>query len=1016
LEEIDMRRLAHGVLVLISLVLIPAVASAQSTITGAVRDSSGALLPGVTVEAASPALIEKVKSSVTDESGQYRIVDLRPGPYTLTFTLPGFNTVKREGLELPGDFVMTVNADLRVGGLEETITVTGESPVVDVQSARRQRQLNNELIEALPTAQGYAAVMVLMPSMIQSGGGNNDTLLNPGMIVFGGRGGRGNEGIAQTDGIGTVAAINGGGVSGYGRLDTTEEVAMTTFGGLADVEVGGPIVNLIPRTGSNTLTNRFQASGLDGWMQASNYTDELKAAGLRSPARTNYQWDASLMHGGPIVRDRLWFFYATRYNGNGTDLTGIFFNKNAGLRDKWTYDPDLNRPARNSTSGAITPTLRLTLQLTPRMQVGGFVDAGAFRLSDTPQIGVTGAAALATPETGTVSGTGRSPMFQGKWNYALTSKLLLDASYGSYHQNWNGRERPGNDRSLIRITEQCAGGCPDNGGLAGLVYRAQVWNTDYMEPNRWQAAGTYVTGSHNVKVGYQGVFHWETRTPSTNDYNLQYRVNNGIPNQLTQSLNPYHTDSRTRYDAFYAQDQWTRGRLTLQGGLRYDHSWSYYPKQQIGPSNYLPVALVFEASKGVIGYHDINPRMGFAYDLFGTGKTAIKFNMGRYLEAAVNGNGNYSQLLPEQRITTSVTRTWTDTNGNYTADCDLMSGLAQDLRTTGGDFCGAWSNANFGKNVYSLSYDETILQGWYNRPSDWQIGATIQHEVLPRISVEASYVRRWLQNFTVTDNRAIAVEDMTPFSVTAPQDPRLPGGGGFAVGPIYNVVPSKFGLTDNYRTYSPEYGNISMIYNGVDVNFSARLRNGLQVQGGTSTGQQVIESCEIRAKLPEQVSAGTSAQGGIAYDPTNPFCHNAPGVTTRFTTAATYTIPKVDVQFASTLTSSPGVPLQANWNVPNAIAAQSLGRPLAGNAPNITVNLLEPGVMRSDRVNILDFRVGKVLRHGNNRMLVALDLYNALNLDTVLSYNQNYVPNGSWLIPMTVLTARTAKITLQYDF
>jgi hypothetical protein len=207
-----------------------------------------------------------------------------------------------------------------------------------------------------------------------------------------------------------------------------------------------------------------------------------------------------------------------------------------------------------------------------------------------------------------------------------------------------------------------------------------------------------------------------------------------------------------------------------------------------------------------------------------------------------------------------------------------------------------------------------------------------------------------------------------------------------------------------------------MIYNGVDVNFSARLRNGLQVQGGTSTGQQVIESCEIRAKLPEQVSAGTSAQGGIAYDPTNPFCHNAPGVTTRFTTAATYTIPKVDVQFASTLTSSPGVPLQANWNVPNAIAAQSLGRPLAGNAPNITVNLLEPGVMRSDRVNILDFRVGKVLRHGNNRMLVALDLYNALNLDTVLSYNQNYVPNGSWLIPMTVLTARTAKITLQYDF
>ncbi len=1012
-----MCKLTQAAVVLTLLVLVPTAASAQqSSITGVVRDSSGAVLPGVTVEAASPVLIEKVRSGVTDETGQYRIIELRPGPYTVTFTLPGFSTFKRDGLELPGEFVMTVNADLRVGQLEETVTVTGESPIVDVQSARRSRRLDNTLIEALPTAQGYAAVMVLMPSMIQSGGGNNDTLLNPGMIVFGGRGGRGNEGIAQTDGIGTGAAINGGGVSGYGRLDTTEEVAMSVFGGLGDVEVGGPIVNLIPRTGSNTLSHRFQASGLSGAMQGSNYTQELRDAGLRSPARTNYQWDASLMHGGPIVKDRLWFFYTTRYNGSGTDATGIFFNKNAGDINKWTYDPDLSRPARNSSSGAITPTLRLTAQVTRTHQLGAFVDAGAYRLSDSPQIGIVGAAALATPETGTIGGTGRSPMFQAKWTWTATSKLLLDASWGSYHQNWNGRERRDNNRDLIRVTEQCATGCPDNGGLANLVYRAQVWNTDYMEPNRWQTAATYVTGSHNMKVGYQGVFHLETRTPSTNNYNLQYRVNNGIPNQLTQSLNPYKTDSRTRYDAFYVQDQWTRGRYTLQGALRYDHAWSYYPKQQLGPTNFLPQPLVFEESKGVIGYHDINPRMGLAYDVFGTGKTALKFNAGRYLEAAVNGNGNYSELLPSNRIPISVTRTWTDTNANYKPDCDLMSGVSQDLRTGGGDFCGAWSNANFGKNVYSLSYDEQILKGWYNRPADWQIGATIQHEVLPRVSVEVGFVRRWLQNFTVTDNLALAPADFTPFSVTAPVDSRLPNGGGYVVDGLYNVVPAKFGLTDNYRTYSPGFGNVSMVYNGFDVNFSARLRNGLQVQGGSSTGQQVIDACEVRDKLPEQVSLGTSAQGGIVYDPANPYCHNAPGVTTRFTTAATYTIPMIDVQVASTLTSSPGVPIQANWNVPSATAALSLGRPLAGSAPNVVVNLVAPGEMRSPRVNILDFRVGKVVRYGSSRMLFAVDLYNALNLDTVLTYNQNYVPGGSWLIPQTVLTARTAKLTVQFDF
>jgi hypothetical protein len=242
-----MRSYLSRAFVLALTLFIPAAASAQSTITGIVTDTSGAVLPGVTVEAASDVLIEKVRTDVTDGSGQYRILDLRPGTYTVSFKLPGFNTFVRDSLVLPADFVSTVNAEMRVGTLEETVTVTGESPIVDVQSARRQTQMNNELIEALPTAQGYAAIATLMPSFVVSGGGNNNVQLNTGMIVFGGRGGRGNEGISQTDGIGTGAAINGGGVSGYGRLDTTQEVVMTSTGGLGDVEVGGPILNLVPR-------------------------------------------------------------------------------------------------------------------------------------------------------------------------------------------------------------------------------------------------------------------------------------------------------------------------------------------------------------------------------------------------------------------------------------------------------------------------------------------------------------------------------------------------------------------------------------------------------------------------------------------------------------------------------------------------------------------------------------------------------------------------------------------------
>ena len=178
-------------------------------------------------------------------------------------------------------------------------------------------------------------------------------------------------------------------------------------------------------------------------------------------------------------------------------------------------------------------------------------------------------------------------------------------------------------------------------------------------------------------------------------------------------------------------------------------------------------------------------------------------------------------------------------------------------------------------------------------------------------------------------------------------------------------------------------------------------------------GQQVIDSCEVRDKLPEQVSTGASSQGGIAYNPTNPYCHVAPGVTTRATAAGSYVVPRVDVQVSFAFTSSPGVPLQANWDVPSAVAALSLGRPLSGNAPNVAVNLLEPGEMNSPRVNILDFRIGKLLRFGDQRLNLAVDLYNALNLDTVVTQNFNYAPNGAWLVPNEVLTARTAKVTVQ---
>src|SRR5881628_3817868 len=198
-------RTATKWLTILGVVLLPTTVWAQASLTGTVKDASGAVLPGVTVEAASPALIEKTRSAVTDGTGQYRIINLLPGTYTVTFT--GFSGVKREDIELSGSFTATINADLKVGGVAETITVSGETPIVDTQSVRRQTTLSSELLTSVPTARSWAATALLIPGIVTIGGGPTDVQVTPQMTVFGGAGGRNNEGRMQVDGLNAGAGL-----------------------------------------------------------------------------------------------------------------------------------------------------------------------------------------------------------------------------------------------------------------------------------------------------------------------------------------------------------------------------------------------------------------------------------------------------------------------------------------------------------------------------------------------------------------------------------------------------------------------------------------------------------------------------------------------------------------------------------------------------------------------------------------------------------------------------------------
>ncbi len=1035
-------RKSRQILLVGSMILaLPLSAYAQASIAGVVKDASGAVLPGVTVEATSPVLIEKARTAVTDGAGQYRIVDLRAGAYTVSFTLVGFSAVRREGIELSGSFTAVVNADLKVGALAETITVTGETPIVDTQSVRRQTTIGGDLITAIPSARSYAGLMTLMPNTVVATGAASDVQVVPGMVVFGGAGGRTNEGRLQLDGISVGSAFNGGGVSAYiADVGNAQEVALTTSGGLGEAEVGGPSLNVVPKTGGNTVKGNVYLSGVTEGMIGSNYTDDLKARGLSTPGSNTKIWDFNGAVGGPIMKDRLWFFYTLRDEGSHRTVPNMFANLNAGDPAKWTYVADRSRPAAVAASFRTT-SLRLTAQATPRNQFRVFWDeqmpcegaawpgatGAACRQSGDNEIIAGGtaaptAAASATfaPETAAYRNYG-TRFRQVSWQSPMTSRVLLEAGVGNYASRYLGTPMPGTPAlDFIQAMEQCAAGCAANGGIPNLTYRAGLQSTSWQSSNNWRASLSYVGGKHSTKFGYQGGYLMDDRFPYTNSQFMTFRMNNGKPDQINEIIDYNLIQQRVRYDAYYAQDQWTKGRITLQGALRFDRATSIFPAATIGGVRFLPTVTSFPETKGVDSYKDLTPRGGVAIDLFGDGKTAVKFNVGRYLEAAQNG-GLFIASRPTSRISTTASRTWTDANGNFKPDCDLSNNAAQDLRTGGGDFCGAVANTNFGKSVFDTTQDPALFNGWGVRSGDWQWGASIQRQVAPRVSVEVSYLRRWLLNFVVTDNLAIAPSNFDPFTITAPVDARLPNGGGYAVpGPLYNVNPSKASVpANNFVTLDTNYGGQSQTSNAIALNVSARPRNGLVIQGGFNTNDTSFDYCSIRTALPEQVIPGPPVPTNPS--PTNPYCSYNTGWVTRYTALGSYTIPKIDVLIGGTMRSDQGGMLAANWAAPNSAIAPSLGRNLSNNAPSATVNLITPGTLYGDRVNELDLRVAKIISIARVRTNVGFDVYNMFNSAPVLTYNQAFVPAtatsaGSWLAPTSVLQARFFKVSAQIDF
>ena len=916
------------------LVLLPAAALAQqATIAGVVKDTSGAVLPGVTVEIASPALIEKTRSAVTDGSGQFQIIQLVPGTYTVTFTLQGFNTFKRDNVEVSGSGVVTVNADMKVGEIAETITVTGQASLVDVRSAGVQKVVTKEIVDAVPTGRLGINLAALQPGMILGAGGgvgvaNSNALASQDVGGTAGdtftdlsiHGGKPAEQRQTIGGLSAATTIRfGESLSSSPSFTAMQEMTVNTSGADASMAGGGVQINYVPRDGGNTFKGLLFYSFANGGMQGTNYTSGSRDAnGSCTPAESMFcrglttqpgalktVYDFNPGFGGPIKKDKLWFFASARWTKAENEVPNNYPNRNftpgstsPTLLNNSTmvYTPDTTKDLYTTLGGGgyfWEQTLRLSYQMDQKNKFGIYYNNK--KREYTNAVNSFSHEALAT--------TYFFPFSDNlvQWSAPQTNRLLLEAGFWRHQETWGNRRADSDIVDPLAIGVTDTNPVPQVPNYVQLIqnYHGRVGATDTASHNpnyRGNFAASYVTGAHAFKTGFDlnGAWRWadtssvvpysyvvstlgraESGTPGTPGYlpavprgtpfptslslrsdgctdPLQRQVNGSIVGGNT-SIQPYcPTNAKNKVTSeggVFVQDKWTVDRLTVSGGIRLDWFFSENPAYHLGSSLLTPTRNYDVPKFSTTRYKDWTPKVAVAYDLFGNGRTALKGNVGKYVlgQALVVG-GLASQ--PGYNVTLTGTRSWVDNDGDWVPDCDLTRPSAQGPASAGVDnqvdTCGAavGPNLNFYSNslIPNLAVQDDARYGWGKRPYSWEYSVSAQHELTQGLSINGGVFWRRFGNFLVTDNTSATVADFAQYSVTPGLIPTAPASAGGA------TLPSDI-YTDQFFNLNP----------GVAVNNLTGLSKSM-FPGSNVYDKWFGFDLGLNARLPQ----GIIFQGGLS--------------------------------------------------------------------------------------------------------------------------------------------------------
>ena len=995
------RTIGFGLFILSCLLILPSLASAQSQITGQVKDESGAVLPGVTVEASSPVLIEKERTVVTDDQGRYTIVSLRPGTYQVTFTLTGFSTVVRNAVELPANFTATVNAELKVGSLAETITVTGQTPLVDVAQAARTQTLSRDVIDTLPTTRHImsygnmvAGVRFGTPDV---GGSRQMEQTLPRVHGVGG-----DQAQEHIDGM-SITSMESNLSQSYVNDAVVAEVSVTTSAMPAEVQGAGVRTNMIPKDGGNIVSGAVFLGGTDGNWEANNVDAYLRSQNItRGNGIAHIQtFNGSL--GGPIRKDKIWYFVAARHAS--TDEVVANTPEHITLQDGSDLRSTVDQYIRDLLG-------RATWQLNQNNKLSAFFNRTFKRKGHDFGTGTD-------PRAGSYRDprTGHYAVGQGRYTNTLTNRWLLEVGYSSAYNHVTINNRPEADPanylpdgsvnpawlaaasrtdSANNINPLCA----YPAGCLKWVSNGQDQRTE-ATAYRVGTAISYVTGTHNFKAGYAWYFGPQ-HTFTTRNADLSETYSNGKPSTVTVTSTPNEAFIHLNYDlGYYVQDSWTIKRLTLNPGLRVDNFQAFIQPTANPAGRFVPARYFPERDNVPNWNNDFAPRVSAAYDVFGDGKTAIRASFSKYYQVLTGGfTANYTPG------NVSESRNW--------FDCDINAagtGCSALVLPTNGDGIAQNNEIGPGTPNFGLAPNTRDFDPGIQRQGNREITATFSRQVTSRISVTAGYYHRSYQDIQQSDRTQISEADYTSFTIPTPDvthDPTLTSS---VIDPnatltVYNLNAAKKAVFTTPIVDKNVPSNTSK-YNGFDLSFQSRLAKGSTIFGSWSTERNITIFCGNNDD-PNGLTQ-SDLYSGATVATSGRFCDQSKfqvPLQNEFKLAGNYPFPYgVDISAI----------LQNYAGTARAITYQPAATLFPNGRTNTeTLILNAPGTLYYPRYNQLDLTFKKNFRAGRKTFSGQFDLFNALNNNPIFA--RTSAVGASLGNVTTILQGRLIRLAFQMKY